>query len=344
MTPVHRRSQRSMSRQRRARTVGQQCEALIEPVVQFADRHRAQPRRGQFDGQGHAVEPGADRCDGGGVGSRQVEIGTYELRALDEEAHGFVLRDDLLCRCRSRFRHGQRRHAIREFSRHPQALAAGREDDNVRTPPEDLVEQSYAAFEHVLCVVDHQQHLPRCQGFDHDVGHRSARLFLEGQRLRHRPRHLLRIRQAREFHQEDAVAKCVEGPTRRLDREPGLARPAGTGQRDQPMRGEQRLEPCDLVFAAYEARQLMGKLVPDRHRRRGRRFGFASEYGRNESIPLSRHCADGVGTDHLAQRRQLHAQCRVLDHDVGPDATEQFVLRDEVSGAIEERQEQVEGA
>ncbi len=90
----------------------------------------------------------------------------------------------------------------------------------------------------------------------------------------------------------------------------------------------------------------MGQVVPHRHRHRGRGlgFGFASEYGRNESIPLSRHCADGVGTDHLAQRRQLHAQRRVLDHDVGPDAAEQFVLRDEVSGAIEERQEQVEGA
>ncbi len=90
VAPIEHRSQRAMPRQRRARTVGEQCEALIEPFAQFIDRQRAQARRSQFDRQRHAVEPRTDRCDIARVVRRQVEVGTRELRAIDKQAHAFV--------------------------------------------------------------------------------------------------------------------------------------------------------------------------------------------------------------------------------------------------------------
>src|SRR5262249_31947233 len=44
------------------------------------------------------------------------------------------------------------------------------------------------------------------------------------------------------------------------------------------------------------------------------------------------------------QRRDLHEQGRFLDHDSGPHAIEQFVLGEERSGAIDQRDQQVERA
>ena len=52
----------------------------------------------------------------------------------------------------------------------------------------------------------------------------------------------------------------------------------------------------------------------------------------------------GIGAEHVAQRRKLHAQRRFLDHHARPHAVEQFILGEEVPGTIDERAEQVERA
>ena len=53
---------------------------------------------------------------------------------------------------------------------------------------------------------------------------------------------------------------------------------------------------------------------------------------------------DGVGAKDFAQGRHLHVQRCFLDYHLRPHTVEQFVLGDEVSGAIDERNQQIECA
>ena len=62
MAPVDRREQRSLAFQRpRARS--QDAETVVQAPHQIVERHRAQPRRRQLDGQRNTVETPADRTN-----------------------------------------------------------------------------------------------------------------------------------------------------------------------------------------------------------------------------------------------------------------------------------------
>ena len=51
-----------------------------------------------------------------------------------------------------------------------------------------------------------------------------------------------------------------------------------------------------------------------------------------------------IGAEDFAQGGHLHVQRGFLNHHLRPHAVEQFVLRDEMSSAIDERGQQIEGA
>lgn len=68
-----------------------------------------------------------------------------------------------------------------------------------------------------------------------------------------------------------------------------------------------------------------------------------------EAVAAARHGGDvalavAPVAKHLAQRRQVHPQGGIVDHRIGPDQRQQFMLVDDVAGALEQGQQQVHGA
>ena len=63
VAPVHRRAERLLARDRRARTTGQEPEAIIEPVEDLLRAQHAGARGRELDRERDAVEPVADRRD-----------------------------------------------------------------------------------------------------------------------------------------------------------------------------------------------------------------------------------------------------------------------------------------
>ena len=145
-----------MPRQRRTRTAGEQGETLIQPLAQFLDRHRAQPRRRKLDGQRHAVEVVADGREWRGVLGRDAEIGAQQPRALDEQAHAFVGKQGVRRNVVARTRHRERRDSVGELARHAESLAARHQHGDIRTATKNEIHELHAALEQVLGVVEHR--------------------------------------------------------------------------------------------------------------------------------------------------------------------------------------------
>ena len=117
------------------------------------------PRRGQFDGQGQAVEPGADGGDGGGVFGRQGEAGARGAGALDEQGYG--RRGQQFGRGRhARRGQAQRGNGVVVLAIEAQQLAAS---DQQRQParPAQQMQQVVGGVEHLLEVVEDEQQAAR---------------------------------------------------------------------------------------------------------------------------------------------------------------------------------------
>ena len=80
--------QRLVARLCAAPTAGQQqAEPIVEHGLQALQSEGIDARRGQFDGQRHAVELPADRGDAPGIGIVEAEAVQRRRRALDEQLH-----------------------------------------------------------------------------------------------------------------------------------------------------------------------------------------------------------------------------------------------------------------
>jgi len=106
----------------------------------------------------------------------------------------------------------------------------------------------------VLAVVEHQQPRPALQGGGHRLGHCLARLLGDTQHRCHGVGYRRRIGDCGEFEKPDAVGKFIDETGRDLQRQPGLADPADTGQRHQPMSLDRRRHLVEFGLASDEAR------------------------------------------------------------------------------------------
>ena len=77
-------------------------------------------------------------------------------------------------------------------------------------------------------------------------------------------------------------------------------------------------------------------------RRRGR--GGVVLQRQCEAVAAPRYGGDGVGAEHLAQRRDLHREVVLLHHHAGPDPRQQLVLADHAIALLDQREQQVERA
>ena len=116
---------------------------------------------------------------------------------------------------------------------------------------------------------------------DSAIGRALASVDAEGRRDPRRDEH--RVADRFERHEEDPVGEVVGRPGRQLQRQPGLAGPARTGQRQQPGRGEQPGRLVELRVAPDERRQLDRQVVrpgverPERRERRRQAVGLDLE-------------------------------------------------------------------
>ncbi len=132
-------------------------------------------------------------------------------------------------------------------------------------------------------------------------------------------------------------------------RQARLADAAGAGDRDQPVMLEQVHQRRDIIVAAKEPTRQTRNIGP--HGRRlhlGRNVsgGLARELRRRdmrEAVTAPGNGRDRLGADDLAQRGDLHRQVAFLDHKVGPDDVEQFVLGHQAPRTLGQCDQQIEG-
>ncbi len=157
MAPVDGRGQGAVARQDRARLTGKQPKTVVEFPGDLLCRHVPAAGRRQFDGQWDPVEAAADLGNGGGVLFRHRERRPSSPGAVEEQAHGVVLREDRYSQGVLNRRSGQGGHAPGHLAGHPQWLATGGQHAGGLVSNEQLGDQLGAPVEQVLAVVEHQQ-------------------------------------------------------------------------------------------------------------------------------------------------------------------------------------------
>ena len=261
--PLDRRPQGLLPLQRGAAAPGQQPEALVQPVVQAGQGHRAQPGGGQLDGERHAVQPPAHRHHqpGGLLVSGQADA----LRSgpVDEQRDcvGGLWRPGVRIVGSGQ---RQRRHPVNGLPADAERLAAGGQQMRPRAAPHDQLSGLGTAADQMLAVVQHDQDVLRGQRIDQRLGDRQARLPGDPQRSGNARRHRILVGDRRQLHQPDPVTRPVQQLGGHLQAQPGLAAPPGPGQRDQARGLHQRPDLRPLPAAADEPRQLGREIVRQR--------------------------------------------------------------------------------
>jgi hypothetical protein len=145
------------------------------------------------------------------------------------------------------------------------------------------------------------------------------------------------------------MAMQVALPEQQCLGEPRLADAAGTRDADEAMLVDQRSERREIAVAADQRRQ-NGRQIrllrcgdPVRRRRfgEGQRGRRRSDRG-DEAIAEARHRLDRVGSEQLAQRRDLLLDVVVRHDHVVPDGVQELLLADEPAGPLGEQTQQIE--
>ena len=209
----------------------------------------------------------------------ELEAGIDRLRPSCEEPHGIGL-DERLER-KAGIGSLERRHRILALRRQPQRRAARGQDPETRGSGEQVADEGRGR-EDLLEVVQHEQHAALAEVLDHAFGQVPLALA-DVERLRDRGHEQLRVRDRREADEQGAVAELGLERVRDRESQPRLARPSGTGERDEPraLVAEKRADRGELEPAADQRR--------GGHRQRPSRPG--GRFGGGEARVLAEDCA-----------------------------------------------------
>ena len=252
------------------------AELVLETLEDRLGLEQLDPRRGELDRQRHAVQPGADPGDGRSVLVRHREVRPNGDGAGDEQPDRLVLRDlgrgEVALRLRQvellQLRQGEEVARNRQARNRVLLLAGDAERRTARHDDrEPIARRSRSAIDRrpvddLLEVVEDEQ----------DAG--AGRATRRGGRARigrptRRVRATLAMREATRLGSRTGSSGTNQTPSanscrdvsRELERQPGLARAAGPGQRQQAGRREEDRRLAQLRFSADEARQLGGQIV-----------------------------------------------------------------------------------
>ena len=160
--------------------------------------------------------------------------------------------------------------------------------------------------------------------------------------MRDRRRHQQRIADRAELHLPHAIAVGVDHFGRHLQREPGLADPARSHERQQALTRQQPLDLHYLAFAADERRQRLGQI------RSLAAHGTLSRLGRDlddrpdEPIASPRQrldptLASGRLRKHATDRRNLHGEIAFFNDDARPRGIHDRALLNKLVAPLDER-------
>ena len=199
--PVDRRTERLLAGLG-APAAAQEIEARGEPLDDLGRGEHADPCGRQLEGQGKVVETTAEKLDG--------------LVGLDPPAPAEEL---------DGVRVGERVDGVCDLPIDPQELPARDEHAKVGERLEQGL-QLRRRVDDLLEVVDQQQQLAG--------GHEPDEVVLRAERLRDRAHDERRVAKRCQSDPEDPVPEVGKQAGGRLDREPGLPRPARAAEGDQP--------------------------------------------------------------------------------------------------------------
>ena len=153
-----------MPRYRATAGIGEEPEALIQPLRHLLGAQYSEPGGGQLQGQRDAVESAADLGDGRRIGVAQSEAGLGRPGALTEERHrvgcGQVVGACGVCGGK-----GQRWEREDHFAGQAERLAAGGEDRDLGAPAQQEMGETGRCLHEVLAIVDDEEKPPCQQAF-----------------------------------------------------------------------------------------------------------------------------------------------------------------------------------
>ena len=256
--PIHGRAQRLLPPHRRPGTSGEQPEAIVEAVQDLGQRQRAQPGRRELDRQRHTVEPLTDLGDGDGVVLGDGEVGAREPSPVGEQLDSLV---------------GERqgRHLPHRFPGDTERLPARGQHGDSRCRPEQRRHERGARAEDVLAVVEHHEESAVADEPQQGVRRGAARFVGQPEHAGRGDGHGVGVGHRSQVDEPDAVVVVADHAGSDMDRQPRLARAAGSAEGDEPVRGQGVTQIRRLGLAPDEGRQLGGQSVRDDGARRPQR-------------------------------------------------------------------------
>ena len=254
--PQDRGFERLLTRKRGARSSTQKAERVVEAAADLACRQGAASRRGELDGERHAVEPTADLGDIDNARVGQRETGTDPTGTIDEERNGLKPGQllDAVGSVDDR-RAFEQRNPPRHLARDVQSRPARDEDANERAGHHDCFDHTSDLVDDVLGVVQDQERRAAGQPA-REAGQRiGAGVIADADGIADRDHHCVGSLDPCQIHPPHAVGEPVDELCRRLDSQTGLPGAAGSRQRHDTVGLEQASDGGDLIGAADEARQ-----------------------------------------------------------------------------------------
>lgn len=187
----------------------------------------------------------------------RVKVGNA-ARPFNEELHALVLAERgqlmrALTRREGRRGHGQWRDAPGDLASHAEGALAGGQDAQMGRGGQERLRQPRHAGGEMFAVVEHKQQPPVSQPTRQGFSGRSCLAFGDPQRGRNGRADQRRIGHRAEIHPPDAVGEARLQVGQSLPRQARFADPARSGQRDEPVAGEQLAHMGQFRAAAHQA-------------------------------------------------------------------------------------------
>jgi hypothetical protein len=131
----------------------------------------------QLDREGNPVQATTDADDGGHVIRGRFELHEARPRTVDEQLRGLEARERIVGKSDRRVGQGKWRNVIEHLTRHPQRLAAGRQDLQLRCAAQQRLGKLGAAVEQVFAGVQPEEEAACAAKLEQRLALRSIRAF-----------------------------------------------------------------------------------------------------------------------------------------------------------------------
>jgi hypothetical protein len=220
---------------------------------------------------------------------------------------------------------------------------AGRQDVDARRATKNCLGQLGRRVDHVLAIVEQQQH-PLVPEAGDQTGKRILGADFQAEDRCNRARHQARVAERRQIDQPHAVFIALDHALGDGEGDRGLADAAGPDDRHQALARQSRDERRHGFVAAdhssYRERQIVRPRRRDCRGQRGLRWLLKPDRG-NEIVAPPRNAEEIAMAvmalaEGAAQGADLNPKGCVFDEGLRPGAGDQFLLADNFAGAFDE--------